>query len=72
MTVREVHEWLAKLPPRFQDAPFEAMVGSSPVSLKRIVAYTYKEEDGIGVVANPMGTHLPFDDSMNWHHQLNP
>ncbi len=70
MTVRQVREWLDKLPPEFQDAQFEAMLGTMPAHLKRIVAYTYKEGNNIGVVANPMGTHLPFDDSMTWHHIL--
>lgn len=68
MTVRQVREWLATLPPEFQDAPFESM-GGMPTSLKRIVAYQDKEGNK-GVVTNPIGSHLPFDESLEWKHIL--
>ena len=69
-TVRTVREWLESLPDEFQDAPFEATVHRLPSSLKRLVAYRYRDGSGIGVVANPMGSHLPFDDSIIWEEVL--
>ena len=66
ITVRCVREWLAALPEEWQDAPFEAVWGGMPVTLKRIVAYRAKDGGSKGVAANSMGTHLPFDDSLEW------
>ncbi len=66
LTVREVQQWLAHLPDEWQDAPFQAMVGSTPCTPKRLVAYVSKETGHRGVVVNPMGTHLPFDESLDW------
>ncbi len=70
LTVREVQQWLAHLPDDWQDEPFEALVGSTPCTPKRLVAYVAKESGHRGVVVNPMGTHLPFDESLTWHFVL--
>src|SRR5690349_561924 len=43
ITVRELRSWLAALPPEFQEAPIEGLVGQMPCGLKRIVAYRYKD-----------------------------
>lgn len=73
ITVRRLRQWLESLPEEFQDAPFESLHGSFPVALKRIVAYSYiNNPDHRGVVANSMGSHLPFDDSLTWHFTLAP
>lgn len=66
ITVRAVREWLATLPDEFQDSEFGSVFGSMPVNLKRIVAWRAKDGSDKGVAANPMGTHLPFDDSLEW------
>jgi hypothetical protein len=70
ITARQVAAWIQSLPPDFQDAPFEAQVGSIPVTPKRLVAYVAKESGHRGVCVNPMGTHLPFDDSLKWEFVL--
>ena len=66
ITVRCVSEWLASLPEEWQDTPFEAVWGGRTVTLKRLVAYRAKNGGGRGVATNSMGTHLPFDDSLEW------
>ncbi len=73
MTVREVRAWLANLPEAYQDAPFESTGagGNMPLALKRIVAYkSISDPNDKGVCANPMGSHLPFDQSLMWEHVL--
>jgi len=65
-TVKLVREFLASLPEEYQNAEFFAQVGPGPKQLKRIVAYRTKDGTEVGVVANPMGTHLPFDDTYKW------
>lgn len=70
ITVRAVREWLATLPEEFQDAEFTGSIRSGPFSLKRIVALKSNDGTHTSVCCNPMGTHLPFDDSYNWHHVL--
>ncbi len=67
MTVRQVHQWLASLPEEWQEKEFVSMIGGgTPVSLKRIVAVLDAEDASAYVVANPMSTHLPFDNSLTW------
>lgn len=70
ITVRHLREWLDSLPEEFQDVPFESTMGGMPHTLKRIVAYRSKDGSCKGVVTNPMGSHLPFDDSLEWAHVL--
>lgn len=70
ITVANLKQWLETLPPEFQNTPIEALVHGTPCCLKRIVAYTLKDGNHRGVVVNPMGTHLPFDDSLTWHFSL--
>lgn len=58
-TVKQLKEWLATLPPEFENAEVDALVHSVPLSLKRTVAYRCKHDpQQVGVVFNPMGTHL--------------
>jgi len=66
MTVAQVRQWLGELPGEWDEVEFQGMVGSFPCALKRIVAYREKDGGAVGVVCNPMGTHLPFDDSLQW------
>ncbi|GEM_PF-1581793 len=66
ITVRCVREWLARLPKEFQDVEFETVFGGLPVNLKRVVAYRAKDGSCKGVTVNGMGSHLPFDDSLEW------
>jgi len=70
ITVENLKQWLSMLPPEFQNAPIEAVAHGVPCCLKRIVAYTTKDGKR-AVVANPMGTHLPFDESLDWQFSLN-
>ena len=70
ITVKEVREWLASLPVEFDNADFEQVVGVYPTPTKRIVAYKLKDDGSLGVVVNGMGTHLPFDDTIEWEHLL--
>jgi hypothetical protein len=58
MNVGELKKWLASLPPEFDSADVESVVGRCPSYAKRVVAYRYKDGGGIGVVVNSMGTHL--------------
>lgn len=57
MTVKELKEWLAGLPPEYDAARIESVVHGVPCLAKRVVAYKYKD-GGIGLVVNSMGTHL--------------
>lgn len=70
ITAREVAAWIQSLPDEFQDAEFTSTFASHPVTLKRIVALKSKDGTVTSVCANSMGTHLPFDDSFEWHHTL--
>lgn len=70
LTAREVAAWIQSLPDEFQDADFTAVFASTPCHLKRVVALKSKDGSITAVCANPMGTHLPFDDSYKWHHVL--
>lgn len=67
MKLKQFIEWVATLPPEFQEAELEAIVHNYPSTLKRIVAYRYKDNSGIGIVANPMGTRIygNFEESCN-------
>ena len=69
ITVANLRSWLDRLPPEFHNTPIEALVHGCPCNLKRIVAYSTKDGRR-AVVANPMGTHMPFDDSLTWHFSL--
>jgi hypothetical protein len=68
ITVESLRKWLESLPPEFQKAPIVAL---SFHTIKRIVACTEKDGGGHAVIVNPMGTHLPFDDSLVWHYSIN-
>lgn len=70
ITVAHLREWLAALPEEFQKAELESCRGGLPLTLKRIVAYRSKDGSCIGVCANSVGSHLPFDDSLTWEHVL--
>lgn len=71
ITARALAEWIGTLPEEFQKAAFMANVGSVPCTLKRVVAFRDKYDSTFfGVVANPMGSHLPMDDSLTWEKVL--
>lgn len=71
ITARALAEWIATLPEEFQKSEFMANAGPLPSGLKRVVAFRHKgDPKEIGVVANPMGTHLPMDDSLTWEKVL--
>lgn len=71
ITARALAEWICTLPEEFQKSQFMSSVGPLPSNLKRVVAFRDKEDPKfIGVVANPMGTHLPMDDSLTWEKVL--
>jgi len=70
ITAREVAQWIQSLPAEFQDAEFTATFAGMPITLKRVVALKSKDDTVVSVCANPMGTHLPFDDSYQWFHTL--
>lgn len=61
-TVKQLKEWLATLPPEFENAQVQSLAHSFPLSLKRTVAYRSKHDpQHVGVVFNPMGTHFDTD-----------
>ena len=70
ITAREIAAWIQSLPAEYQDAEFTAVFGSFPITLKRVVALTSKDGTLTSVCANPVGTHLPFDESFIWHHTI--
>lgn len=57
ITVRDLKAWLATLPPEFEDAEIQSIVGRTPSTAKRLVAYRYDDGSGIGIYVNSMGTH---------------
>lgn len=57
MTLKQLMEWAAKLPPEMQDAEICSVVGCMPLTAKRVVAYKSPEGD-LGLVVNSAGTHL--------------
>lgn len=56
ITVRAVQEWLAALPPEWQDAEFNGVACGAPCTIKRLAAITVEGERF--VCANQMGTHI--------------
>lgn len=58
VTVARLREWLNSLPPELDNAHIDGVVHGRPCTAKRVVAFTYKDGSGAGVVVNPMGTHL--------------
>lgn len=58
-TVKQLREWLEKLPPDFDDAPIEGTLSAGfPAAAKRVIAYRWKDESQMpGIAVNPMGTH---------------
>lgn len=74
ITVAHVQDWLALLPEEFRRADLMASSNiGSPVTLKRILAFRFKENPSdVGVAVNGIGTHLPFDDSLTWEKVLTP
>jgi hypothetical protein len=72
LTVRSVRQWLEALPEEYQDVPFESSFAGAPSPIKRIVAYQSKGTTARGVSVNGLGTHLPFNDSLEWAHTLSP
>ena len=59
MTVLQLKEWLASLPPEMDDANVCGTGGGGvPYAAKRIIAYGYKDGTEIGIVVNQMGSHL--------------
>lgn len=62
-TVKGLKDWLAQLPPEFEDAPIESLPqsGSFPTSAKRIVAFRLKGDGKPTLAVNSMGSHIPDD-----------
>lgn len=70
ITVEALQAWLATLPEEWKKTKVHAVFGSFPAGLKRIVAFKSKDGKFQGICVNSMGTHLPFDDSLEWIHVL--
>lgn len=58
MNVKQLREWLQKLPPDFDLAEIQSTVHGMPSMAKRVIAYQWKDAKCFGVVVNSMGTHL--------------
>src|ERR1019366_4650038 len=44
-TIKDLKEWLAQLPPEFDQCDISSVVGCFPCTAKRVVAWRYKNAD---------------------------